>query len=339
MIDTMYYQGDLKSVLEKAVKLNLPVLLIGETGVGKTSFVRDLAKTQQKELVRLNLTGQTGVDEFIGKFLANKSGTYWVDGSLTDAMKKGKWIVLDEINMALPEILAKLHSLLDDDHCITINEKDGEVVHPHEDFRIFATMNPSDEYAGTKELNRAFFSRFPVVLSIDYSPFEKEILIERTKIAPEIADNLIAIAKEVRFHKEQGKLSSIISTRDLIYCSTLIMEGVDMPFAIQTSMLNKFPRDEGEALKQLVGVITKGRIKIRTDKGDEFKSVTALVEYAESQVTELANAKKRVDEVNKEMVKNQKETEKYKRQVALYQTRYKKIKSELEEAIPVEIDD
>ena len=69
MKQTMYYQGHTRVALEKAVKLNLPVLLIGETGVGKTAFVRELAKESSQELIRLNLTGQTGVDEFIGKFL------------------------------------------------------------------------------------------------------------------------------------------------------------------------------------------------------------------------------------------------------------------------------
>ncbi len=336
---TMYQQGNLKSILEKAVSLNLPVLLVGETGVGKTAFIRELARENKKDLVRLNLTGQTGIDEFIGKFLANDKGTYWIDGSLTNAMKKGQWIVLDEINMALPEILAKLHSLLDDDRKIVINEKDGEEVYPHDDFRIFATMNPSDEYAGTKELNRAFLSRFPIVLDVDYSDKEKQILMDRTSIDEATADTLVAIGREIRDRKYNGQVSSICSTRDLLYCSQLYMAGVDLSYAIQASILNKFPRDEANALDKMIGVITGNKIKVKTDKGEEYKSVSALVSYVESVGKEMKLKDVKIDELTKQVMNNAKETDKYKKKVELFQTRYERIKTEMADAIPVELED
>lgn len=172
--NTIYVDKGYRDTLEKAVTNNLPVLMIGDTGCGKTTIVRELAQRKGIELYRLNLTGQTGVDEFLGKWLASpEKGTYWLDGLLIKAMKEGKWLVLDEINMALPEILSALHSLLDDDRKVVMKEFDGSTIYPHPDFRLFATMNPEDEYAGTKELNKAFLSRFPVVMNIPYSPNEE----------------------------------------------------------------------------------------------------------------------------------------------------------------------
>ncbi len=296
----MYYQGATKELLEKAVQLNLPVLLIGETGVGKTAFVRDLAKEKKKELIRLNLTGQTGVDEFVGKILADKAGTYWQDGLLLQAMRRGQWLVLDEINMALPEILSKLHSLLDDDRMVVVSENDGEIVRPHEDFRLFATMNPSDEYAGTKELNRAFLSRFPVVLSIDYTDKEQEILIERHDISSDMAGNLVALAKETRKHKKSGKLSTLISTRDLLYCAQLVKAGVELGQAIKHSMLNKFPDEEAGALNEMVGIITGGKIKVPGIE-ETFGSISEVIKYAENEVELLKKEKEKFNDLREKI--------------------------------------
>ena len=55
--------------LARAIKLNTPVLLIGETGVGKTSIIRHLAHETHNGFRRLNLNGQTTIDEFVGKLL------------------------------------------------------------------------------------------------------------------------------------------------------------------------------------------------------------------------------------------------------------------------------
>jgi midasin (ATPase involved in ribosome maturation) len=117
-------------------------------------------------LRRVNLNGATTVDEFLGKMLINEQGTYWVDGVLVSAMQAGDWILLDEINACLPEIAFCLHSLLDDDRMVVLMEYDGRIVRPHPDFRLFASMNPSEEgrYSGTKTL-KSLLDQFPIVIA------------------------------------------------------------------------------------------------------------------------------------------------------------------------------
>ena len=46
-------------------------------------------------------------------------------------------------------------------------------------------MNPTVDYVGTKELNKAFLSRFPIVMEVDYLPEEREI--EVVKKSPRAA--------------------------------------------------------------------------------------------------------------------------------------------------------
>lgn len=299
---TIYLDEARKEALEKAVEKNLPVLLVGDTGAGKTAMVRELAQRKGIELFRLNLTGQTGVDEFLGKWLASpEAGTYWLDGLLVRAMKEGKWIVLDEINMALPEILSALHSLLDDDRKVVIKEKDGETIHPHEDFRLFATMNPEDEYAGTKELNKAFLSRFPVVMNIEYSEKEDLIIQEQAGVDAKVASALVILGREIRKIKEKALISFTCSTRDLIYCATLMAIGLDKSLCFQLSILNKAPADEREEIRKVIELITGDKIK--TSK-KVFKSLDEMIkeyETAEEKMSELKNEMSRLkDIVNKQ---------------------------------------
>ena len=79
--------GDTLERVAWAVSENLPVLLVGETGVGKTLMVRHLAHMTNNGFRRVNLNGMTTVDEFVGKLMINEGGTYWVNGILIEAME------------------------------------------------------------------------------------------------------------------------------------------------------------------------------------------------------------------------------------------------------------
>lgn len=210
-------QGYLEK-LAYAVKHNLPALLIGETGVGKTLAVRYLAWKTNNGLRRVNLNGATTVDEFLGKLLINEQGTYWVNGVLVDAMQSGDWILLDEINATLPEIAFSLHSLLDDDRMVVLMEYDGRIVRPHPNFRLFASMNPSEEakYGGTKSLNEALLDRFPVVLRMDYLSEDEEVAAVMARSGQQdeaIVRRMVRAANDVRQAIQNEKVFGSFSTR------------------------------------------------------------------------------------------------------------------------------
>lgn len=88
----------------------------------------------------------------------------WQDGLVVAAMRRGWWVVLDELNLAEPQILERLNPVLEREPGLVLSEHDGEVlggggtpIHP--DFRIFATMNPA-EYAGRSALSPAYRDRW-----------------------------------------------------------------------------------------------------------------------------------------------------------------------------------
>jgi MoxR-like ATPase len=254
-----FYITPSQGYLEKlafAVSRNLPALLIGETGVGKTLAVRYLAWKTGNGLRRVNLNGATTVDEFLGKMLINEQGTYWVNGVLVDAMESGDWILLDEINATLPEIAFCLHSLLDDDRMVVLMEYDGRIVRPHPDFRLFASMNPSEEgrYGGTKMLNEALLDRFPVVVRMDYLTEDEEIQAVKAQSGnadEETVRKMVRVANDVRAAIRHEKVFGSFSTRRVIDWARMAMV-YDVRESARFAVLSKLSTYDAETVEDIV---------------------------------------------------------------------------------------
>ena len=87
-----------------------------------------------------------------------------MEGPVVQAMKKGHILYIDEINMARPETLPILHSVLDHRRMLT-NPFTGEVIYAHEDFTVISAIN--EGYVGTSPMNEALKNRF-VSFSVPY---------------------------------------------------------------------------------------------------------------------------------------------------------------------------
>ncbi|KAI4269451.1 MAG: hypothetical protein L6R38_007465, partial [Xanthoria sp. 2 TBL-2021] len=89
----------------------------------------------------------------------NRARFEWVDGVLVKAITEGKWLTLDNANLCSPSVLDRLNSLLEPNGVLFINERhspDGSArtVKPHQNFRMFLTMDPQHG-----ELSRAMRNR------------------------------------------------------------------------------------------------------------------------------------------------------------------------------------
>lgn len=250
MNNTIYGNTKVKRHIKYAVEQDLPVLIVGETGTGKTTIVKDIAEKSNQQWIRFNLTGETTVDEFLGKYVLEDKQTKWEDGVLLNAMKNGHWLIVDEINVALPEILFVLHSLLDDEKAVMVANHNGEVVKPHKNFRFFGTMNPVDEYAGTKDLNKAFKSRFGMILEMSYPPAKTEakILHEKTGIDKDLASRLVDVGISTRKAKKDNQVFYTCSTRDLLQWANLV-DALGVDDAFEVAVLNKANGDRDTMVK------------------------------------------------------------------------------------------
>ena len=171
--------------ISRSLKLNEPVHLVGPTASAKTSIVRYLAFLTNSGFQRVSLAGQTDTADIIGQYQSSEiRGHYaWKDGTLLQAMKEGDYLLLDELNLAEPQILERINSLLDIGR-IVISEHNNEVymhndIHDkmvangnlknddtsfikiHPNFRIIAASNPVDtRHQGRTKLSLAFRNRF-----------------------------------------------------------------------------------------------------------------------------------------------------------------------------------
>jgi hypothetical protein len=111
----------------------------------------------------MNLSKQHDLVDLLGQYVLTESETgqmdmVWKDGKVTEAVKAGKVLILEELTMSEPTVLAALHGLFETPASLHTLEGDVEV---HEDFRVICTANPSwTNYQGVSDLNYAFEDRF-----------------------------------------------------------------------------------------------------------------------------------------------------------------------------------
>ncbi|MEK9151581.1 MAG: AAA family ATPase [Patescibacteria group bacterium] len=114
-------------------KLDQPIMIEGGTSIGKTTTVRKMCAELGWEVYYKNLNGTTDVEDLMGRYVPNPDRKTvndpeykWSDGQVTQGLRqeneKIKVIILDEYNSANPNIIIRLHEVLDE------LEKNGEVV-------------------------------------------------------------------------------------------------------------------------------------------------------------------------------------------------------------------
>ncbi|XP_066138163.1 midasin [Euwallacea fornicatus] len=198
----------------------LPVLLQGDTSVGKTSLITYLAKSSGNKCVRINNHEHTDLQEYIGSYVADSSGKLvFREGVLVDAMRNGNWIILDELNLAPTDVLEALNRVLDDNRELFIPETQ-DTVKADPNFMLFATQNPPGVYGGRKMLSRAFRNRFVELHFNEIPPSELEsILHQRCAMPLSYAKKMIIVMTDLQVRRRgsaafAGK-QGFITLRDL----------------------------------------------------------------------------------------------------------------------------
>ncbi|KJP89006.1 hypothetical protein AK88_01298 [Plasmodium fragile] len=218
-----------KNVKENIRKLALclsgsktPILLEGNTSVGKTSLVKFFADITGHKFVRINNHMNTDINEYFGQFVNNPStgNLIFEEGIFVKAVRNGYWVVLDELNLAPSEVLESLNRILDDNKELYIPEL-KRYVKAHKDFMLFATQNPANNnnYLGRKELSKAFRSRFIEFYINDFEENELEIILHRRcAISPSIAKKMIRVFSQLRIVKSNYNYfnDNLMTLRDLI---------------------------------------------------------------------------------------------------------------------------
>ena len=206
--------------------------LIGPSGTGKTHIVYLVAELCGLPIWEVNCGLQTSSYDLIGRFIGLGKEN-WIDGLLTQWLRRGGIMYLDEANMMKQDVATRLNPVLDTRGHLVLNEKDNEVVERHKYGYLIISMNPySAEFAGTKPLNAAMRRRMAVWINFDYtsvgekiSPLEVKMLLKRAKVDEDIAYKVIQVGAELRRQYKAGDLPYGPSLGDLINWATIIHDG------------------------------------------------------------------------------------------------------------------
>lgn len=210
------------------------ILIEGPTGPGKTSAV--MAYAAREGLPFYAVPSNIGIEpsQLFGKFIPDSGGGFkWVDGPVTDIVRNGGVLLINEVNFMPDRVATVLFGLLDARRQITLLDHEAETIDASGvDLLIVADMNP--DYEGTRPLNKAFRNRFGIKLWWDYDDKVEAKLIP--------CKALRAMAKQLRAEQQNGTYDTPTSTNMLMEFSDIYTD-LGWDFA-KSNFVNAYAGDE-----------------------------------------------------------------------------------------------
>lgn len=208
----------------------------------------EVACRHKNSLVRINMSSAIISENFLSKL------TVSVDDGKTkfsneiqpfaESFRKGRWVLLDELNLAEENVLKIVTDALETGQ-ITIYDKSSALSPPirikqHKDFRLFATMNPWQ--AGKRErLSDAFLSQFSVMHFKEIPKNEWKLILvailePKFKAAPELIDEMAEKMTKSHFEiksivedcSEKGSYAEI-TNRELLMWTQMVSSKKKFP--------------------------------------------------------------------------------------------------------------
>ncbi len=254
-------------LFEAAFEQQIPVLLKGPTGCGKTRFIehmawklrrpltiiRDAGKPSRRTSGRRAVEGERAKEaqglplvtvachedltasDLVGRYLLEGDSTRWIDGPLTRAVKAGAICYLDEVVEARKDTTVLIHPLTDHRRILPI-EKRGQILEARDGFILVISYNPGYQSA-LKDLKHSTRQRF-IAIEFGYPPRDVEghIIAHESGVSEAVALQLAKLGEKVRHLKEHG-LGEGVSTRLLIYAGKLIEKGITARKACQVAVV------------------------------------------------------------------------------------------------------
>jgi nitric oxide reductase NorQ protein len=245
-----YYEvvGSEIALFEAAYASQLPVLLKGPTGSGKTRFIEHMAWRLKRPLITVSCHDDLTAADLVGRYLITNNETVWVDGPLARAVRSGAICYLDEIVEARRDTTVVIHPLADDRRMLPM-EKHGELLQAPPEFLLAMSYNPGYQSV-LKELKHSTRQRF-VAIEFQYPNVALEEKIIRTEAGADagIAAALVRLAQMTRNLKGNG-LDEGASTRLLVHAAKLIARGIP-PAAACHGAIAEALSDDPEMLRAI----------------------------------------------------------------------------------------
>jgi nitric oxide reductase NorQ protein len=241
---SVYYRqlGDEVEVFQCAIEQQLAVMLTGPTGCGKTRLVEHIAHRLGRPLFTISCHEDITAADLIGKFVLRGDATEWIDGPLTQAVRKGGICYLDEIVEARQDATVAVHSLTDHRRELFVERLGGLRLPAPPEFGLVVSYNPGYQSV-LKDLKMSTRQRL-VSIELDFpdEQAEREIVIREAGIDEATAERLVTLARAIRRVKDAG-LREAPSTRLLVATATLIAGGLSPERAAAVAIVGPLTDD------------------------------------------------------------------------------------------------
>ncbi|MDP2696567.1 cobaltochelatase subunit CobS [Thalassospira sp.] len=234
---------------------NRRVMIQGYHGTGKSTHIEQVAAHLNWPLVRVNLDSHISRIDLIGKdaivLRDGKQITEFREGILPWALKRPVAMVFDEYDAGRPDVMFVIQRVLEVDGKLTLLDQ-NKVIHPHPNFRLFATSNTvglgdtTGLYHGTQQINQAQMDRWSIVATLNYLSVADETNIVTAKVAsfdnPEgrqKIEAMVALANLTRQGFVAGDISTVMSPRTVITLAENAEIFNDIAYAFRVTFLNR----------------------------------------------------------------------------------------------------
>ena len=230
--------------------------------------IKNKDKNEKKKVnyIKFNLSAETKIDNLMNKYVGDNksvSGIKIEMGAFYKSFKRGKILILDEINLASKEVLDCIGQALDNKVLSTeLTGKELKSCKMHKNFALIATQNPlKGSFLNKRQnLGYGFFSRFQ---KVNCEKFNEDELLEIAKglakkdnidIDEEILINIIKF--HIDWEKESSKDSEEIfcfTIREIETVLNALKDKNNSPYSIIMNVYGaRYSKNEKEKMKSLI---------------------------------------------------------------------------------------
>jgi len=248
--------------LVKAIQSNLPILIVGMPGTGKTSSVEQVSKVLEIAFNAISVGIQTTKSDILGFVDAN--GNYKSTG-FRESFENGGVFLMDEIDAGNPNVLIVVNSAISNGFC----SFPDKMVYAHENFRFVATANTfgngaDTRFVGRNQLDAATLDRFITIDFLIDEALEKIICGN---------DEWLEKVRNLRKECEENNRDIVVSPRVSIYGAKLIQAGFSVYEAAEMTIMKGHDEDTVAFIKKGLGirkpstkVATTGEVKVEVEE-------------------------------------------------------------------------
>ena len=258
--------------LELGIKANIAMIIQGFTSAGKSFLSNVASHINNRECLSTALSEHTTIEDLLGRdIIKENSSITFIPGILLIAYIEGKTLILDECDLAKPEILSCILGSISKNELIVNNK----IYRKMNGYNIILTMNGEVKGFNEKQRNILTSNILSKFIIIPFDEMEKteceeifKTLLKNNENSRDYirkADSFIELHQKMIDEMKNNKKSidSIVTLRNLKYCYYLNKNNVSPRDAAEISYTARFPKNERKDFERLLKKFGDFEIKIR----------------------------------------------------------------------------